>query len=302
MSRNLIVLAGATGDLGGRIARALRADGQTVRALVRSGAKPEAIAALTGLGVEVRTVDMNNHDDLVAACTGATCVVSALSGLEPVIIGTQTQLLEAAVAAGVPRFIPSDYSIDWTRLPDGSNRNLDLRRRFAQRLDAAPIRATSVFNGAFADMLTGQMPLLLYPLHRVLFWGNPDQAMDFTTKDDTAAYTATVAADPDAPRKLIIAGDQASPRRLAEIATSVLGEPFKPFRAGGLGVLKGMIAVGKRVAPGGDSIYPAWQGMQYLHNMLSGDAESRALDNDRYGHRDWTGVGAVIARRQAAPH
>jgi hypothetical protein len=39
-------------------------------------------------------------------------------------------------------------------------------------------------------MLTGQMPLILFKLKRVLYWGDADQRMDFTTMDDTAAFTA----------------------------------------------------------------------------------------------------------------
>ena len=41
----------------------------------------------------------------------------------------------AAVDAGVPRFIPSDFAIDFTKIPEGGNRNLDLRREFHRRLE-----------------------------------------------------------------------------------------------------------------------------------------------------------------------
>ena len=46
------------------------------------------------------------------------------------IIDAQKVLLEGAIVAGVPRFIPSDYSLDFTKFIDGENRNLDLRRAF----------------------------------------------------------------------------------------------------------------------------------------------------------------------------
>jgi hypothetical protein len=35
-----------------------------------------------------------------------------LAGLREVVIDAQKKLLDAAIAAGVPRFIPSDYSLD----------------------------------------------------------------------------------------------------------------------------------------------------------------------------------------------
>jgi hypothetical protein len=78
-------------------------------------------------------------------------VVSALQGLRDVIVETQTVLLDAAIRADVPRFIPSDYSIDFTRFPPRENRNLDLRRDFHKRLDETPVSATTIFNGAFAE-------------------------------------------------------------------------------------------------------------------------------------------------------
>jgi uncharacterized protein YbjT (DUF2867 family) len=120
MSASIIVLAGATGNLGERIARSLLKRQATVRALVRPGTGPEKIAHLQSLGLTVVTVDFNSSEELAKAFSGAACVVSALSGLRGVIVDVQTQLLNAAVKAGVPRFIPSDYSIDFTRIPPGN--------------------------------------------------------------------------------------------------------------------------------------------------------------------------------------
>src|SRR5687768_2272931 len=119
---NLIVLAGATGALGNRIAFHLVHAGAKVRALVRSGTSPEEIKKLHALGAITVLVDFNDPLALASACTGGACVVSALSGLRDVIIDVQSNLLNAAVASGVPRFIPSDYCIDYTRLPVGHNR------------------------------------------------------------------------------------------------------------------------------------------------------------------------------------
>ncbi len=81
-------------------------------------------------------VDYDDPASLVRACAGAACVVSALNGTEPVIAGAQGLLLDAAVAAGVRRFIPSDFSLDFTKTRPGDNRNMDLRRAFMARIDA----------------------------------------------------------------------------------------------------------------------------------------------------------------------
>jgi len=300
MTGSTIVVAGATGNLGGRIARALLARGASVRALVRHGTAPDRLERLQGLGVTIASVELRSPSEVMSACSGASCVVSALAGLRDVIVEAQTVLLDAAVKAGVPRFIPSDFSIDFTKFPLGENRNLDLRREFHKRLDKASIRGTTVFNGAFAEMLTGQMPLILFKRRRVLYWGDADQRMDFTTIDDTAAFAASAALDPSTPRFLRIAGDQLSARELAAVASEVTGEEFRLIRAGGLGMLGVLIKVARTLAPGEKELYPAWQGMQYMRNMLDGRAKLEPLDNDRYPGIHWTTARDVLSGRRVS--
>ena len=292
------MLAGATGDLGFRIAQELLKRGATVRALVRPGnIKPE-VTALQDLGAIIMAVDFNSVTALTKACAGAACVVSALSGLREVIVDTQKRLLDAAVAAGVPRFIPSDYCIDYTRLPAGSNRNLDLRREFNQRLDQAPIQATSILNGMFTDLLTGQAPVVFFGLKRVLYYGDADQPLDFTTTANTAGFTAAAALDPTTPRYLRVAGEVASIRGLQQAATAATGTPFKLLRVGGLWVLGTMIRVTKTLMPAPNDVFPPWQGMQYLHNMFTGRPKLTPLDNARYPEIRWTPVREVLATRR----
>jgi nucleoside-diphosphate-sugar epimerase len=293
-----IVLAGATGDLGFRIAQELRKRGAVVRALVRPGNTKPEVASLREQGVEIVEVDFNSVAALTQACAGAACVVSALSGLRDVIVDMQSRLLEAAVAAGVPRFIPSDYSIDFTKLPDGSNRNLDLRREFGKRLDQAPIKATSVLNGMFMDLLTGQAPVVVFKINRVLYWGSADQSLDFTTIANTAAFTAAAALDPTTPRYLRVAGEVATVRDLQAAAGAVTGRRFRRLRAGGLWLLKLMIKITRRLVPAPKEVFPPWQGMQYLHNMFTGLPKLAPLDNARYPDIHWTPVREVLATRK----
>lgn len=290
-------MAGATGDLGLRIARHLAQRGATVRALVRPGNASPAVAALRELGATIIDADFNSVTALTKACAGADCVVSALSGLREVIVETQKRLLDAAVAAQVPRFIPSDYCIDYTKLPAGSNRNLDLRREFNQRLDQAPIAATSVLNGMFTDLLTGQAPVVLFGLKRVVYWGDADQPLDFTTIENTAEFTAAAALDPGTPRYLRVAGEVASIRDVQRAASAASGQPFGLLWAGSVGVLGALSKLTKALMPESDDVFPPWQGMQYLHNMFTGLPKLAPLDNARYPEIRWTSVQDVLATR-----
>ena len=286
----IIALAGAGGDLGGRIAKALVLRGADVRALVRRGLREEERIRIEALGVTPVSADPANVADMARAVEGAACVVSALNGVRDVMIGRQGALLDAAVMAGVPRFMPSDYAADFTKTPPGRNRNFDLRREFMVQVDAAPIKATSILNGAFLDMLGAEMPIIQPRIHRVLYWHDADQILDFTTKDDVAAYTANAALDDTTPRILRIAGDSVSARDIAAITSSVSDKRYRTLWAGSLGSLGLMIRVAKLIAPQPDAAFPPWQGMQYMRDQFSGRVRLTDLDNSRYPGLTWTSV------------
>lgn len=290
MHTNLIGVAGPTGDLGHRIIAALVKRNARVRAFIRPGTPAKEIDGLMEMGVECFEANPASVDEMTTACAGVSCVVSALNGLHAVIIERQGVLLEAAVAAGVPRFIPSAFSEDFTRTKDGHNRNLDLRRQFEQQLDEAHVRATSILNGAFMDMIGEEMPTLQPGIHKVLYWNDADQALDFTTKNDVAAYTAAAALDEHSPRYLRIAGESVTSRQLASIASEVTGEKYRPLWVGNTTTLDFTIKLAKWFTPDSEDPFPAWQGMQYMRDMFTGDGKLRELDNDRYPSVRWTSI------------
>ena len=292
-----IIVAGASGRLGTRIARTLIERGANVKALVRHETDSGSADELRKLGATIAKVDYYNGPQLTKACEGGSCVISALSGLGEVLIDAQSQLLAAAVKARVPRFIPSDYAVDFTKIPYGTNRNFDLRRKFHESLDAAAIAPTSILCGMFTDLLIGPAPVVLYKLKRVVYWENPDQLMDFTTIDNAAEFTAAAAMDPSTPRFLRVAGEEVSARGLARVASEVTGEEFKLFRGGGLGRLAALIKLMRFLTPKSDAVFPPWQGMQYLHNMFEGRVKLEPLDNARYSWIRWTPVRDVISAR-----
>ena len=299
-----ILVAGGTGNLGGRIIKALIKRGAEVRAIVRNGSEPAKIAKLTELGANVITVDMSDADQLKQACQGVSCVVSALAGLHDVIVDSQIKLLDAAIAAGVPRFIASDYSADFTKLPAGENRNFDLRKEFHQYLDksslAQPpgtgIAATSIMNGAFADILGYGTPVYNAKNYSVGYWGDKsDWKIDFTTMDDTADYTAAAALDSATPRILRIASFQISPNELVAVGTEVKKTEFKLIPMGSMEDFSAANKQEQSANPEGEKeLYPSWQGKQYLHSMFS--VQNIPLDNDRYPDVQWTSAIDVISK------
>ena len=294
-----IAVAGATGFLGGRIVKALIERGADVRALVRDNASSDKLAGLESLGAKVAKVDLSNAPAAARALAGASCIVSTIQGLRDAIVDAQSALLEAAIAAGVPRFIPSDYSVDFTKLEAGENRNFDLRREFHERLDKASIRSTSILSGANMELLTRAMPLLDLKSNRVTYWGkDPDQRLDFTATDDTATFTAAAALDPGTPNILRIAGDQISARELAILAGEITGATFELVCLGSLDQLDAFIRGERAAHPESENeLFPRWQQIQYMHNMFSGRAKLTPLDNGRYPDFHWTKVRDLLSAR-----
>ena len=223
MTNTVVAVAGATGRLGKLIVQALVARGAEVRALVRPGDGADKLAGLEG--ARIVAADLDDAAGLREALAGADVVVSSLNGLRDIIVEAQTRLLEAAVSAGVPRFMPSDYAADFTKLADGENRNFDLRREFRARLLRAPIGATSILNGGFMELLL-RGRLLDMKAQTVNYWGDPDQKLDYTTMADAAAFTAAAALDPEAPEIVRVAGQTVTARELAAIASELTGKPF----------------------------------------------------------------------------
>ena len=286
----VIVIAGATGNLGGKIVKSLLAKGAEVRAIVRLETDLNKIDDLRQKGVKIFQVDTSNKSEISKHCIGAHCLVSVLAGLRETIIDTQKIFLDAAVEANVQRFIPSDYSTDFINLKEGQNRNLDLRREFHRYLDLTPIKATTIFNGPFMDLLTTDMPLILFKPRRILCWGSPDQIMEFTTTHNVAEFTAEAAIDDNTPRYLRIAGDRLSCNDFVKLLSELTTKDYKIFRPGGISLLNFLINATRLFSPSKNELYPAWQGMQYMRDMMEGRIIFQKYDNERYSNIKWTSV------------
>ncbi|MGX7687822.1 NmrA family NAD(P)-binding protein [Flectobacillus roseus] len=285
---NTIVIAGATGNLGKRISNELIKRGADVRAIVRQSTDPEKIKSLQKIGVKVFEIDMNDIDAIAKVCEDVNCVVSALAGLGSVIIDLQKRILDGAIKAGVPRFIPSDFCTDYNQLIPGENRNFDLRREFKKYIDTQRIQATSIFNGCFADILMYNTPILNLKDKSIGYWGDKaDWKLDFTTMDNTAAFTAEVALDHTAPRDLQIAGFQVSPKMILADVKALSNQEFKIYQISNIEDFAIYIKRQRAENPAGENeLYAKFQQGQYMYSMFT--TQHTNLANNRYNGLSWT--------------
>jgi uncharacterized protein YbjT (DUF2867 family) len=106
----MILVVGATGQLGSLVVRHLRANGETVRAMIRD---PATAADLVATGAELVVADLRIPDTLDAALQGVTAVVSTANPIAPTRRGDSADALDAGYAelirratrAGIVRFV-----------------------------------------------------------------------------------------------------------------------------------------------------------------------------------------------------
>lgn len=96
----------ASGNIGVPIVRELLAQGFTVTVLARASSSASYPAGVSA----VRRVDFSSVPDLTAALRGQDAVVSALAD-HGVRGGAQRTLADATAAAGVRRFVPSEFGM-----------------------------------------------------------------------------------------------------------------------------------------------------------------------------------------------
>ncbi|MBW6455684.1 MAG: NmrA family NAD(P)-binding protein [Trueperaceae bacterium] len=116
----MFLIAGATGSLGGRVARSLLERGEHVRVLVRSASPARAAAGrhtdppwLRAWGAETVEADLTRPETLPAALAGVTHVFSTASAtkraapdtLAAVDVGGTAALAREAARAGVRQFV-----------------------------------------------------------------------------------------------------------------------------------------------------------------------------------------------------
>jgi dihydroflavonol-4-reductase len=80
--RRRVFLTGATGYIGGALARRLTAAGDRVHALVRATSGASAVAALRAAGVEIHVGDVTDRASMRAGMAGADWVVHAAADLD----------------------------------------------------------------------------------------------------------------------------------------------------------------------------------------------------------------------------
>ncbi len=271
-----ILLAGATGMLGGRIAHHLleRRDAR-VRLLVRDLANKRAsLEALVVKGAELIEGDLSDHASLDRATHGVDVIVSAVQGGPDIIVDGQTALAEAGKRNGVRRILPSDFGLDLFNATPGEHAAFDARRSADENIAAIGLEQVNILQGGFMELFMPGMGAIDLDKGIVGFFGDGERPIEVTSVEDTAWMTARVALDRTVPAgKFAFAGDRVSFREAGAIVSQQMGIDLKPVSFGSEADLRGAMAAAsseKRVM------------LAYLLYMTNGQTALSNLENDRY--------------------
>lgn len=198
--RDMILIVGASGRLGGLVARRLLAQGHAVRAMSRTVGK---LADLTQSGAEVVEGDLRDEASLARACQGIDAVLNAAHAFDSQGDNTpQTvderggrQLIAAAHAAGVNHVVM--MSIHGAR----ADHPIDLFRcKYAteQALKTSGLSHTIIRPTAFMELWLTIIAKPMLMRRQALLFGRGINPINFVSVDDVARFALIGLLDPQA--------------------------------------------------------------------------------------------------------
>ncbi|OJK04244.1 hypothetical protein ASPACDRAFT_57566 [Aspergillus aculeatus ATCC 16872] len=195
-----VAIAGASGTLGPYVFQALINAGFRVSVLTRSR-KPGAYTS----DVNVFEVDFNSVKSLTTALEGVDAVVSTVSGAA---VEDQTVLIDAAVAAGVKRFIPSEFG-NVTTNPKLENFPIyssmfKIRNYLQEKAAAGELSWTVLACGAFLDSVLTTPVLLDLQNHTVTMLDDGDNRISSTSLPVVGKAIAAILQNFDATQNKVI--------------------------------------------------------------------------------------------------
>ena len=252
----MILLVGATGNLGGRIAHHLVDHGMPFRALVRDTTDP---GELEGLARDIVRGDLRDPRSLERAVQGIETVISSAHSLDRIMAGRtdvsiedvdrrgNANLVTAATAAGVSRFVfvsfPAPVLASRTPFSQAKSGTEDLLR-------ASPMHEVVVRPDAYQEPWLSVERRFDWRNGTVTIFGSGDGRAAYIAMDDVAEAIVRLAVLSDAPRLVDLGGPEAMSRNeLVEMFERATGRPIKRQRVPRLALRVGSFAL-RRARPG----------------------------------------------------
>lgn len=230
----MILLVGATGDLGGRVARRLCSAGQEVRCLLRQNTDG---AHLQAIGAEIVRGDLIEPATLAPACKGVDTVIATATAMSRRLQGSSQgsirdvdevgmeHLIDAAEAAGVGRFVYLSFAgIEIAVGTPLRHAKLAIERRLA----SSGMKAVIVRPDAFQEVHLSPTGRFDMAAGKVSVIGKGNTRTRWVATDDVAALLCAVALEADPPRLVEFGGPEPlSKNEACVMAGELMHRPMK---------------------------------------------------------------------------
>ncbi|KAK5042920.1 hypothetical protein LTR84_012009 [Exophiala bonariae] len=225
MASMTIAIAGITGKFGRLLALCLLKALPEVklRGLAR---EPSKVDDPSLSSVNLFQGDAFDVDRIRQFVRGADVVCCCYLGDDHLMIQGQKILIDVAEEEGVPRYIASDWSLDWTKLEMGKLFAKESCQRVHEYLATkANIRGVHILIGGFTDVIFAPF-FRIWDQENLTFnyWGTGDEMWECTSYLNSAQYTAAVCLDREAVGILRFVGDVISIRNMAKTMQKVYGK------------------------------------------------------------------------------
>ncbi|KAI1333618.1 NAD(P)-binding protein [Xylariaceae sp. FL0016] len=276
----LVLVAGATGNIGQKILASLIRHGHQARAL---GRNPDKLPSRLHAQLESFVTSTSYYDipALDAACRGVDAVICAYNGTPELQVEGHMLLLRATERAGVRVFVPASWTAGWQNMRLGQQESYDpfimLRRQIEISSD---IRPSWIITGILAEVLFSAPGRVSFtpafhgswdgPGRRVEVWGDPAVKWQWTTEGDAADGGWWT-----------VASGQHSLVELAETYGKVRGCDMKIEQMGSVEELRERARAAR--AEGKPNAFWYYIGYYYILFMVDGTYHRADLDNDRLG-------------------
>lgn len=230
----MILVAGATGFLGGEICRRLIAKQKEVRGLVRRSSDPQTVERLTQAGVETVVGDLKDRASLDRACKGVDAVITTATttrsrqpddSIEKSDQEGQHNLIDAAKAAGVKRFVYVSYSGQI----DSDDPLTKAKRTTERRLRDSGMTYTILRPSYFMEAWLSPALGFDFPNARATLYGSGDQKISWISLGDVAEFAVRALDDRSMENSVLELGgpEAVSPNECVKIFEKATGKKFE---------------------------------------------------------------------------
>ncbi|KAK1972358.1 NmrA-like family protein [Colletotrichum sublineola] len=182
-----VLLIGATGSIGSFVLAGLETQSSfTITLLQRSSSKAKLPSHLKTITI----ADTYPTEELVQAFADQDVIVNCMTSLS---VADQFRMIDAAITAGVRRYVPSEYGLNNMR-PDAQALNIVFRDKgkvqeyLRSKADQGVLEWMSISCGMWMKWSMAHDFLGMHVKDkRFVFWDDGEGLMSFTTEEKTAA-------------------------------------------------------------------------------------------------------------------